>query len=170
MDANHFIKKPIADIINVFDNLFRENQELKKQIMALTPKPEYYYAKFYDLTWLYPGGFPDCIVREEQDNYYKIIKTHILENKHKYHDGDIIFIGSTYQTRQEYGFPYISCSTFVFGNDYLDEESMKTDGVYYSKVLIELDTFCNSYFGMGFMDGDTDELIDILKKNGRYEH
>jgi hypothetical protein len=128
------------------------------------------YSKFYNLTNLYPGGFPDSIERETRDEYYNIIRVHISENN-KYHDGDIIFIGSTYETRQEYGFYYIckNCTDFDCKTDKLCSRDMTTPGVYYKHAIEELEIFCTSFFGYGLQEVSHDDIIEDVKQNGQYE-
>ena len=127
------------------------------------------YAKFYDLTYLYPGGFPDSIEHNKCDEYHSIIRTHISTKK--YHDGDIIFIGSTYDTRQEYGFYYIckNCTDFECKEDYFCSGDMTTPGMYYKHAIDELETFCTSFFGCGLSEVSHEEIIEDVKQIGQYE-
>ena len=159
------IKKSFADITIAFEKLYVENQELKKEILKLRKKPEIIYSKFYDFTFLYAPGFYCSINSHFKEEYHNSIRLHLCDNKHKYNDGDILFIGSTYETRQEYGFAHVINGCTDFHNH--EWIIMETPGVYYSKVIEEINTFWKE-----FCDGDdllTELSIEELKICEQYE-
>ena len=70
----------------------------------VSPKPtETYFAKFYDISSeVDPEYETNGHLRQEMDNEQNITKT---INKHpEFKRGDVLFVGSSYETRQEYGF------------------------------------------------------------------
>ena len=165
MVSVHPIQKSLADFIAEFDKLKAENEKLKEFIKELSKEPkiksEVKFAKFHDLTFLYPGGFPGCVTSSFEAEYHNIIKKHIYENKHKFNDGDIIFIGDTYETRQEYGFATILRNRFITG-----EYPEFRPGVYYVDAIDEINKFWLNFEGQTYYTDDT--LFDI-KEQGLYE-
>ncbi len=126
------------------------------------------FAKFHNLTWLYEPGYRDRYIEpDEEDEYIETINDHIASNRHKYQNGDIIFIGSTYETRQEYGFHIISdCELTQTTQQYHDYYHFMHDGVYYKGVIEECDEFCQRVCGVPFCDED---FIEKLIEMGVYE-
>jgi hypothetical protein len=169
----HSIEKSLTNFMDEFEKLKMENKQLKQIIKELSPKNTHdiYYAKFYDLTHLYIGGFPGFIEENKEAVYMYKIRKHIQENKHKYRDGDIIFVGSTIEDYQQYGF---GCITQDCTSCKISEEIfyiMVTPDVYYSKVLVEINEFYRTFFGKDFIDDfEEDYLVKSLKENGNYEH
>ena len=112
---------------------------------------------------MYPSRFPGFIEPDEERDYKLIVKKHITENKHEFNDGDIIFIGSTYETRQYYGFANIE------GNDFITGEYPSTggyDGVYYRDAIDDLNEFWMNFEGDSYFLYDD---ITEIKENGSYE-
>ena len=161
MASIHSIQKSFADFIVEFENLKKENEKLKKFIKELSKEAEVKFAKFFDLTFLYPGHFPGCVEHNIEEEYHNIIKKHIYENKHKFNDGDIIFIGDTYETRQEYGFATIQGNIFIIG-----EYPPLTPGVYYRDAIDEINKFWNEFNGDDFYE---EHDIKTIKEDGLYE-
>jgi len=164
MSFVHPIQKSFADFIAEFENMKIENEKLKKRIKELsnTSNSEVKFANFHNLTFLYPRGFPGCVQRSFEDEYHNIIKKHIHENKHKYNDGDIIFIGSTYETRQEYGFATILEIDFI-----CDEYPRFLPGVYYRDAIDEINKFWIEFNAVD--EYYSQEVIEEYKKEGKYE-
>ena len=165
MSSIETLKKSFADFIIEFDKIKIENEKLKKIIkeQSKEPKREVKFAKFHDLTFLYPSRFPGYIESDEEEEYHTIIKKHITENKYEFNDGDIIFIGSTYETRQYYGFANIE------GNDFITGEYPSTsgyDGVYYVDAIDEINEFWMNFEGSEYF---TIHDIKDVKENGTYE-
>ena len=130
-------------------------------------------AKFYDLTQLYPGMAGDIagnleISMNEADEYNNIIRNELINNP-IYIDGDIIYIGTTYQTRPEYGFATVTNNGtgFITG----DHPIMNTPSVYYKEAMREIDDFWYGDRGMGMGEPyfNTDDELN-LRATGRYEH
>ena len=122
------------------------------------------YAKFYNLTFLYPKYKTERSINNNNSMIYtaKIIK-HIRTSGGKYKDGDILFLGSTYKTRQEYGFATVT----HHGTNYQrgDEPDMNTPGVYYKNVIKEINAFWEYFEGYPYFE---DEWVKNVKKSGRY--
>jgi hypothetical protein len=140
--------KSFSDFITEFENLKNENEKLKEFVKELSKKSEkkseIKFAKFHDLTFLYPSRFPGYVQADIEKEYHNIIKDHITKNKYEFNDGDIIFIGSTYETRQYYGFANIE------GNDFITGEFPSTggyDGVYYVDAIDEINEFWINFEG-----------------------
>ncbi len=78
-----------------------------------------YYAKFYDIAEeVDPEYHDNGHLREKQmDNIQKVIERHP-----EFKPGDILFVGSTYETRQEYGFA-MYLPGYYKQDDYMTSES-----------------------------------------------
>jgi hypothetical protein len=79
-------------------------EDMKYQPNKVSPKPvETYFAKFYDISSeVDPKYETNGHLRKEMDNEQNITK---IINKHpEFKRGDVLFVGSSYETRQEYGF------------------------------------------------------------------
>ena len=62
-----------------------------------------YYAKFYDIAHEIDPEFDmNGFLRPEMNNPQNINK--VLDKHPEFNPGDVLFVGSTYETRQEYGF------------------------------------------------------------------
>jgi len=168
-----FFGNSIQNLLSEFEKLKFENEKLKAEnekfkefIRELSKDIEVNFngkfAKFHKLTFPYPGGFPGCVQRSFEDEYHNIIKKHIHENKHKYNDGDIIFIGSTYETRQEYGFATIKGIDFING-----EYPQFLSGVYYRDAINDINKFWMEFNGVD--EYYSQEVIEEYKKEGKYE-
>jgi len=169
MSFIHPIQKSFADFITEFENMKMENEKLKmenKKLKQVIQEPsnsiDVKFAKFHNLTFLYPRGFPGCVQFSFEDEYHNIIKRHIHKNKHKYNDGDIIFIGSTYETRQEYGFATIKGNYFISG-----EYPQFLSGFYYRDVIDDINKFWIEFNGVD--EYYSQEVIEEYKKEGKYE-
>ncbi len=152
------LQSSLSIFISEFENLKVENEKLRLENEKLK---HIKFSKFHDLTFLYPGGFPGCVDSSFEDEYHKIIKNHIYENKHKYNDGDIIFIGSAYETRQEYGFATIKGNYFISG-----EYPQFLSGFYYRDVINDINKFWNEFVRLEYYN---EETIEEYKKQGKYE-
>jgi len=122
------------------------------------------YAKFYDLTFLYPKYKTyRSIDHNNKDQYHAKIKNLLRTSDGKYKDGDILFIGSTYETRQEYGFATVTQNGTNFKQG--DEPIMNTPGVYYKEAIKEINKFIYGLYGILFFDED---WIKNVKNSGHY--
>ena len=122
------------------------------------------YAKFYNLTFLYPSYRNDRVINKRYSTQYtSSIKNLLRTSDGKYKDGDILFIGSTYQTRQEYGFATVT----RHGTDFeqRDEPFMNTPGVYYKQAIKEINEFWEDFEGYPYFDED---WIKNVKNSGHY--
>ena len=122
------------------------------------------YANFHNLTFLYKEFDKHafyCVSGKYEDRYFKKIKEYITQNKSIFKDGDIVFIGSTYETRQEYGFATIT------GNDFKGGEFIEfVKGVYYKNAIDTINDFWKKFDGQKYF---CDEAIEYFKENGFYE-
>jgi hypothetical protein len=126
------------------------------------------YAKFWDLTFLYPDWDLNGFIKgDDSDEYYQEVRDYLREHPGQFRDGDILFIGSTYETRQEYGFAtVINNGTNFEGGEY---PKMTTPGVYYREAMDSIDEFWRGLEGFGYFDNDRDLWIQELKESGNYE-
>ena len=120
-------------VINSLDDVDSDIEEINNR-----------YSKFYDLTFLYPGKYHNdlCIRNKYAETYYKKVKEYI-KNNNEFKDGDIIFIGSTYESRQYYGF------ATILGDRYINHEYpdlLKIAGVYYKYCINEINIFYQNKF------------------------
>ena len=79
--------------------------DLKVKIMNINKEAEkkIHHAKFYDIASEIDPEYEDNgHLRAEMDNTENINK--VLDKHPEFKPGDILFVGSTYETRQEYGF------------------------------------------------------------------
>ena len=61
-------------------------------------------AKFYDISNLIDNNYHlNCFVQIDDDEFQERIRNYI-QNNESLNTGDILFVGSSYETRQEYGF------------------------------------------------------------------
>jgi hypothetical protein len=159
------INNSLGEILIQFNKLYNENKELKNRIKELSKKPEceIKFAKFHNLTFLYPGGFPGFLEQDDQEEYHLKIRSHITENKNEFNDGDIIFIGSRYESRQYYGFANIEGNDFITG---LFPSTGGYDGVYYRDAIDDLNEFWVDLEGLEYF---TIHDIKHVKENGTYE-
>jgi len=126
------------------------------------------YAKFYDLTYLFDYNNQsyrdfEALPRDYSEEYHNKVNEY-LKNK-AFKDGDIVFIGHTYETRQEYGFYPIKdhkmLSPIFDTGDFLE-----IPGVYYKKAVEAMNNFWNEFSG----DPDLvyDDNIKELKEKGMW--
>ena len=123
------------------------------------------YAKFWDMTFLYEdwetNGF---IPYEDSEEYFEQIREYLQENPEDFQDGDILFVGSTYETRPEYGFATVINNGKDFeGGEY---PRMDTPGIYYKKAVEDVNKYWNKIEGQDYFDED---WIQRLKNRGVYE-
>jgi hypothetical protein len=159
------INNSLDEILIQFNKLYNENKELKQRVASLSKKSysEVRFAKFHNLTYLYPNRFPGFIEPDQEEDYKLIVKQHITDNKHEFNDGDIIFIGSKYESRQYYGFANIE------GNDFECGEFPSTFGyknVYYRDAIDDINEFWVDLEGSEYFT--IDDIKDV-KKDGTYE-
>jgi len=123
------------------------------------------YAKFWDLTFLYPDwDINQFIPYQDSEEYFDTIRQYLREDTEEdFHDGDILFIGSTFETRQYYGFATVINN----GTDFQSGEypRMDTPGVYYSEAVEEINEFWREFEGQDYFDED---WIERLKDRGVY--
>ena len=97
--------------------------DLKVKIMNINKEAEkkIYHAKFYDIVSEIDPEFDDNgFLRAEMDNTENINK--VLDKHPELKPGDILFKGSTYETRQEYGFGiylpgYLGKNNNIYGGE-----------------------------------------------------
>ncbi len=128
-------------------------------------------AQFYDLTYLYPEyRWSRYIKRDDWKWYSSLIK----ENIKNFNTGDILFIGSSYESRQYYGFARIlrneDYSTFQDGFESIEEVFLPD--INYSKAIEQLEEFyrkkSEKLFYSDFIFSEThSELIERLKEKGQ---
>ena len=131
------------------------------------------YAKFYDLTYLfdyvmdgehYTYSQIGTIIPRDYDEEYREKVSEYIKNP-AFKDGDIIFIGHTYETRQELGFYSIKDNKLVRGLfDFSD--FLEIPGVYYMKAIEAINNFW-----VGLTGGDPlveEYYIEEMKEKGRY--
>lgn len=98
-----------------------------------------YFAKFFDVASdIFPIYQEDGFITKAYGSKANdMIHAHVNKNKSKFHPGDILFVGSTNQTRQYYGF-------VIIGNDYQllgDTESATYLPIKYRNKIPELVTY-----------------------------
>ena len=130
------------------------------------------YANFHNLTFLYNKDYHSIedfykIESEKKIKYFEKIREYISRNKNKIKDGDIIFIGSTYETRQEYGFAIVELNDFINENfpnikKYLENGKK----IYYKKAIDKVNNFWRKYEGQDYFNEDD---IEQAKENEYYE-
>ena len=100
-------------------------------------------AQFYNLTSLYPSGY-DGFIGEDEEEYHDIVREYIRDHKYKFNDGDILFLGDTYE-----GFYYVtdSCTDIVHGESVYDCLLQERHKLYYDDVLDELAEFIEQVLG-----------------------
>jgi len=153
------------------EKLTRENKELKRKLELVTVIPEYIpQASFHDLTRLYPPGY-NGFIGEDFEEYHSIVRKYIRDFSYEFNDGDILFLGSTYETRQEYGFYYVtnSCTDIVNGEYIYDCILQERHELYYNDVLLELSQFIKNALGnVGLAEDLLDESFkEELIKMGK---
>ena len=181
MKSLQTFKSSFDDMVSEFkemqylnERLTRENKELKKQLRLLTVVPEYIpQAKFYDLTELYPKGYSGYIREDFEEEYHSIVREHIRNNKNKYNDGDILFLGSTYETRQEYGFYYVCdyCTDICNGEYVYECISKQRYKLYYNHVLFTISQFIREVLDSDICANEIldPDYIEELKKEGKID-
>jgi hypothetical protein len=123
------------------------------------------YAKFWNMTFLYDDWDANQFIPyEDSEEYFDTVRQYLREDTEEdFHDGDILFIGSTYETRQYYGFAtVINNGTDFEGGEY---PSMYTPGVYYQEAVEEINEFWRGFEGDDYFD---DDWIQRLKDRGVY--
>ena len=99
---------------------------------------------FYNMTFL-NKNYDDngCILREDEVEYMNLIKQEITNEKYKI--GDMLFIGSTYETRQEYGFATITEDGLETHDN--AEHLMKNENISYENVINIINQFWQEFDG-----------------------
>ena len=126
---------------------------------------EIYYAKFYDISTILNPDFKDhgFITPIMDVNEEKIIK-YIQENN--INIGDIIFVGSTNQFRQEFGFYLIGENSKLITFDspsYLplqNDEMLVQNNIKYKELFTEMDKW---YANILFFEDWLNKLETIKK-------
>ena len=122
------------------------------------------YAKFWDMTFLYDDWDTNQFISyQDSEEYFDTIRQYLQDHPEDFNDGDILFIGSTYETRQEYGFATVveNATNFESG----EYPRMDTPGVYYQEAVEEINEFWRRFEGQDYFDED---WIERLKERGVY--
>jgi hypothetical protein len=121
-------------------------------------------AKFHNLTFLYKWDEEfDCISRKHEEEYRHIIKSH-LSSSSTIKNGDIVFVGHTCETRQEYGFAIVKDGDFITSDD--PPLGIVPD-VYYKSAIQEVNVFWKDFCGGD--DYYDENAIEFFKERGLYE-
>ena len=130
-------------------------------------------AKFYDIAKKINPGYNGYLTQPMNENILERVEEHI--KKHKYNCGDILFVGSTYKTRQYYGLVLVmdtekyrsvwfdSIWDAVFAKKILP--SLKQKGVKYQPMLDSADQYT---LDLLFGSDDYEDIIEKLKSHGIY--
>jgi hypothetical protein len=165
---NNSVKK--QDKINNVDyDLFnKDNENININVNNNNKK----YANFHNLTFLYDKDYHSIkdfyhIESKEKIKYFEKIREYISRNKNKIKDGDIIFIGSTYETRQEYGFAIVEMNDFI-NKEFPDIKKYLENGkeIYYKKAIDKVNNFWRKYEGLDYFNEDD---IKEAKENKYYK-
>ena len=143
-------------------------------------------AKFYDISSIINPEYERAgyITKEMSKGIDERINSYI--NANHLNIGDILFVGSTYETRQEYGFYMVLPSlkkpgqgseahgSEAHGSEYIIgmpvspviREILQKNKVNYTKLLKEMTE--NKEFKYLFFPDDEDEVTDILNSYKQY--
>ena len=137
----------------VFFNPFLKKSLFQKTCLVIThtikkvlvKKTKYKMnSAFYNLTFLNKdydeNGF---IVSKDEHEYMNLVKKEILNEKYKI--GDMLFIGSTYQTRQNYGFATITENGLETHDN--AKHLMKNKNISYHNVINTINEFWQEFDG-----------------------
>ena len=128
-------------------------------------------AQFYDLTYLYPEYKVSSYIKDKDWKWYSSL---IKQNIKNFNTGDILFIGSSYESRQYYGFARVlkneDYSTFEDGFECVEEVFMSN--INYSKAIEQLEVFyiknSNKIYYYEFIFSEVhSRLIEELKEKGQ---
>ena len=165
-----YLKPPIVYELTKFKE-FKSYEDRYKSVLKLDNDWNYINMKFYDITDIYRELDDDeayvnakCItdeMLEEMNKKYggwgNLIKKHINEND-KFNDGDILFVGDTYESRPDYGFAIVN-----------KEKSHKfdsTESFYYIEYWGDLDNIkktCEEVYEESFKKKTTFDYTNATK-------
>jgi hypothetical protein len=131
------------------------------------------YAKFYDISNKIDPNYKNKeYVTMSKTDFHEKIKKYLNKNK-KIISGDILFVGSDYESRQEYGFCLVIGKDVKFG-EYgpklpLRYKSELPHNIKYEKLLQNIknnENFETLWFGDDY--SAEDEVIELYKNAGLY--
>ena len=128
-------------------------------------------AKFYDIAKIINPGYNGYLTQPMSENILERVEQHIKHKK--YNPGDILFIGSTYKSRQYYGLVLVM-DTEEYSTVWFDSiwdavftkkilQSLKQKGVKYRPML---DSANQATLDLLF--GGDEDVIEKLKVHGIY--
>ena len=121
-------------------------------------------AKFHNLTFLYKWDEEfDGVHSNNMVEYHQIITSHLAASS-TIKNGDIIFIGSTYISRQEYGFAIVRDGDFIMSDD---PPLGIVPNVYYKDGIQEVNVFWKDFCGGD--DYYDENAIEFFKERELYE-
>lgn len=132
-----------------------------------------YSANYYDIASKIDINYEEReYVSMDKNEFYKKIKEYLLDNE-KIKTGDILFVGSHYESRQEYGFCLVIGKDVKFG-DYgpnlpLKYKSELPHNIKYYELLQYMKN--NDELYLLWFGDDTyaaDEIIEVYKRNELY--
>lgn len=129
--------------------------------------------KFYNIANKIDKKYEDLeYVTMDKTEFHDKIKEYLSKNK-QIKTGDILFVGSTYESRQEYGFCIVIGKDVKFG-EYgpklpLKYKSELPQDIKYENILQHMKSD-NDLYVLWFGDDDSaaDEVIELYKSNGLY--
>ena len=139
--------------------------------MLTANKAKHINAKFYDIAKKINPGYNGYLTQDMSENILERVEAHIKKCK-KYNPGDILFVGSTYKTRQYYGLMLVmdnvpeqfdSIWDTIFTKSILP--SLQQKGVKYQHML---DTVNDPTFELLFGSDDYRPVVEKLKSHGIY--
>ena len=115
-------------------------------------------AKFYDIANLIDKNYQNnCYIQIDNDDFEERVRNYI-QNNESLNTGDILFVGSTYETRQYYGFIIIDKRLepnwyhseqgidLIFENDDL-KHYLSTNNVKYQELFANLNNYFSELIG-----------------------
>ena len=131
-------------------------------------------AKFYDIANLIDKNYQDnCYVQIDNDEFNERIRNYIQSND-SLNTGDILFVGSSYETRQEYGFVIVDKRfepkyfhseqgiDLIFENDNL-KNYLSSNNVKYKTLFESLDDYYSEI--IGYKNYEQEISLDYIQNN-----
>ena len=131
-------------------------------------------AKFYDIANLIDKNYQDnCYVQIDNDEFNERIRNYIQSND-SLNTGDILFVGSSYETRQEYGFVIVDKRfepkyfhseqgiDLIFENDNL-KNYLSSNNVKYKTLFESLDDYYSEI--IGYKNYEQEVSLDYIQNN-----
>lgn len=130
-------------------------------------------AKFYDISKIIDKNYEtNCFVEMNEDDFNNKIKEYI-NNHSEINTGDILFVGSTYETRQNYGFVIVDKRN---GNSWYNSEQgidlvfentefrkyLSSNGIKYQELFQSLNKYFLELSGYAY---ESDEVIESYQNN-----